>query len=103
MIARMWHGQVPQEHAEAFYQHLLDTGVAEYQTIPGHQDTCVLRRDEQQWARFTVLSFWDSLASLSRYTGDDLEKAVLYSGDEQFGLVPDLYVHHYRVLFSSSC
>lgn len=29
MIARMWHGQVPQEHAEAFYQHLLDTGVAE--------------------------------------------------------------------------
>ena len=98
MIARTWHGKVPLEHATAFHLHLRETGVRDYRKQPGCVAVQVWRRDRDGWAHFVLTSVWDSMESIRRYAGDVPEVAVLYPGDEAFGLVPDTTVEHYDVL-----
>jgi hypothetical protein len=35
MIARSWHGRVPESKGEAYYAYLLRTGLADYASTPG--------------------------------------------------------------------
>lgn len=98
MIARTWSAQTPLAQADGFYQHLLETGVADYKQNKGCREVLLLRRDEGEWSSFLLISVWDSLNSIRKYTGDDIEKAVLYEDDEKFELIPDDEVFHYQIL-----
>lgn len=98
MIARTWAGSVPSGQAEAFHRHLLATGVADYRRQPGCLEVRLWRHDAEGRARFLLLSTWASLEAIRAYTGDHPEAAVLYPGDERFGLVPDRSATHYRIL-----
>ncbi len=55
MIARIWHGRVPADKADAHHQYLLKTGVADYRSTPGNCGAYVMRRVEDQVAHFEVL------------------------------------------------
>jgi len=98
MMARTWAGWVPAEHAPGFHQHLLKTGVADYLRQPGCKDVLLLRRDEDGWTQFLLLSVWESMDAVRAFAGDDPNEAVLYPGDEAFELVPDGTAMHYSVL-----
>ena len=43
------------------------------------------------------MSFWESRAAIEAIAGQDIEKAVFYTDDEQFLVERDLTVHHYEV------
>lgn len=98
MIARSWSGRVPLVHARDFHRHLLATGVADYRRTPGCFDVQLWRRDVDHWSTFLLLSVWSDLDAIRAYAGDAYETAVLYPGDDAFGLVPDRFVTHYEVL-----
>lgn len=98
MIARAWGGRVPLEHARGFHRHLLETGVADYRRQPACLDVQLWRRDEDGWAHFLLLSTWRDMDAIRAYAGQMPGLAVLYRGDEMFGLVPDTTVTHYEVL-----
>ena len=100
MIVRSWSGKVPGAHAAGFLDHLRATGVAEYQAEPGCRDVRIWRRDEDGWARFTLVSLWTDMTAIRAWAGDDCAVAVLYPGDEAFGLVPDLRVEHFELVFA---
>jgi len=98
MIVRSWSGKVPLWKAEDFHGHLLATGIEDYRQQPGCFDMQLWRRDDEEWAIFTLVSTWRDMASIRAYAGDRPEQAVLYPGDEVFGLVPDLTVQHHELL-----
>ncbi|MQA73715.1 MAG: hypothetical protein GEU88_05110 [Solirubrobacterales bacterium] len=99
MIVRTWGGRVPLEHEAGFHQHLLATGVADCRRRSGCLEVQVWRRrDEDGWVRFLLISWWQDRGVVRQYAGGDAETAVLYPGDERFGLVPDTTVTHYELV-----
>ena len=59
MIARTWHGRVPLSKADAYYQYLQRTGLADYAATPGNRGMLVLRRRDGDTAHFTLVTLWD--------------------------------------------
>jgi heme-degrading monooxygenase HmoA len=101
MIARVWHGAVPEPQAEAYYEYLLQTGLADYQRTPGNQGVTVLRRVQEGVAHFQLLTFWESYAAIEAFAGPDYERARYYPEDAAFLLELEPYVTHYEVLPAS--
>jgi heme-degrading monooxygenase HmoA len=60
MIARIWHGRVPKEKAEAYYEFLLRSGIPDYRATEGNRGAFVLRRTEDNVTHYTLISFWES-------------------------------------------
>ncbi|HEY1435258.1 MAG TPA: antibiotic biosynthesis monooxygenase [Thermoanaerobaculia bacterium] len=99
MIARLWHGAVPSEKAEAYQRHLERTGLPDYRATPGNRGVSVLRRLEGGVAHFLLVSLWEDTASIRAFAGDDLERARYYPEDEEFLLELEPAVTHYEVVF----
>ena len=98
MIARTWHGRVPRQHADGFHDHLLRTGIADYRAAHGCLDAQLLRRDDGTWTHFLLISYWESVEAVTRYAGPNVDVALLYAGDNAFGLEADSHATHYDVL-----
>ena len=60
MIARHWHGRVPAERADAYYQYLQRTGLRDDASTPGNRGLSVFRRLEGGVAHLDRLPIWDS-------------------------------------------
>ena len=98
MIVRSWGARTPLERGGAFHRHLLTTGIADYRSRAGCRNVLLLRRDEAGGAHFLLLSFWDSVDALRAYASENFEIAVSYPGDAAFGLEPDRFAQHWRVI-----
>ena len=68
MIARTWHGRVPASKADEYVAH------------------------------FTLTTFWDSIAAIKRFAGEDYERARYYSEDDGYLLEREPLVAHAEVL-----
>lgn len=98
MIARTWHGIVPQEKAEAYYNYLKDTGLNDYRNTKGNVGVQVLRKHENQHTHFLLITYWESYESIREFAGDDFEKARYYPKDKEFLLDLEPFVNHYEIL-----
>jgi heme-degrading monooxygenase HmoA len=102
MIARIWRCRVPRNHAAGFEAHLAATGVAESAALEGHLGAQILRSDTTgPDVEFRLITYWSSWDAIRRFAGEDVDKAVLYPGDEQYELVPDPTVEHFVVTLST--
>ena len=102
MIARIWRGVTPEEKADAYFEYLRATGLAEYESTEGNEGVLVLRRVDDGKAEFVLLSLWESLEAVRRFAGDDYETAVYYPEDDEYLLRRELKVEHYEVLTRGS-
>ena len=100
MIARTWRGWTAAEHADRYYEYLLETGVRAYSETPGNRGVHVLRRVEGDRAEFLLVTFWESMDGVRAFAGNDPERAVFYPEDERFLVDHDKQVKHYEVLDS---
>ena len=98
MVARIWHGAVPLEKADAYYEYLLDTGVRELSATAGNRGVQVLRRIDGINAHFLLISLWDSLAAIRAFAGEDVERARYYPEDDEYLIELEPEVKHYDVL-----
>lgn len=105
MIAREWKCLCPRRHREGFLLHLDLTGVREARLTPGflgHQvqermgETCPTARSAT--VEIGLITYWETWEAVHTFAGANPERAVLYSGDERFEIVPDKHVRHYEVL-----
>ena len=85
MIVRTWHGCVPLQHAEGFARHLERTGVEHAQENQG------------EWAHFFLATYWQDLAAVKAFAGEDYHVAVTYPDDDAFELLSDPYVFQHEV------
>lgn len=99
MIARTWHGRVAAEHADAYYEYLLRTGLSDYQKTPGNLGVLVLRRIEGEVAHFTLTSFWAlDGRHRQRFAGEPVDAARYYPEDDEYLLEREPRVTHQEVL-----
>jgi heme-degrading monooxygenase HmoA len=102
MIARIWHGVVPAQKADAYYDYLKRTGLSDYRSTPGNRGVWVFRRVEGDRAHFLLTTLWDSIDSVRKFAGDDEERARYYPEDSDYLLEKEPRVVHYEVLVGTA-
>jgi heme-degrading monooxygenase HmoA len=100
VIARTWHGRVPAAKADAYYEYLLRTGLADYRATPGNRGVLVQCRSEGDVAHFLLTTLWDSVDDIKRFAGEDHERARYYPEDDDYLLERESYVIHAEVLLA---
>jgi heme-degrading monooxygenase HmoA len=103
MIARIWHGRTSRENAEA-YETLLRSevlpGIAD-RGIAGYRGAHVLRREIEEGVEFVTVLWFDSLAAVRRFAGDDHEAAYVPPRARALLSRFDRRSAHYEVVFPS--
>lgn len=105
MIVRRWSARASVAGAPKYVAHFRRKVLPQLKRIPGHRGALVLRRVEDGGVELQVLTFWQSMASIRRFAGADVgravvedeARAVLTSFDtrvEHFDLVADARPSH---------
>ena len=98
MIARIWHGAVPQQRADEYHAYVLQTGIPGYQATPGNRGVYLLRRIEGDKVHFLLVSLWDSLDAIRAFAGPEVERARYFPEDAAYLVELEPTVVHYDVL-----
>jgi heme-degrading monooxygenase HmoA len=98
MIARAWHGMVPEDLAEEFLDYVKRTGVPGLGSTAGNLGVMVFRRVEEGNVHFLLISFWESFEAISRFAGPDVELARYYPDDEKYLVELEPTVTHYELV-----
>ena len=77
MIARMWSGVARPDTIDAYLAHLHDKTFPALAALPGHHGAFVLRRAAADRILVTVITLWASQDVIARFSGDDVEAAVV--------------------------
>ncbi|MEO8228347.1 MAG: hypothetical protein ABI628_01150 [Chloroflexota bacterium] len=101
MIVRTWRGATRATDADAYVEHLMKTGIPEYEATTGNRGTLLLHRAVGDREEFLILSWWDSLDAIHGFAGDDIASAVFYPEDERYLVERDLEAHHWEVGYAS--
>ena len=96
MIARIWRGVTSAERAEEYFEYLMKTGLKDYRAVPGNRGVEILRRIYGGKAEFLPISLWESYGAIRAFAGEDIERAVYYSKDQEFLLELEPEVTHYE-------
>jgi heme-degrading monooxygenase HmoA len=104
MIARVWHGVVPVEKADAYGRYLAEgeRGVRDYQGTPGNRGAFLLRGAKGDRVHFLLISLWQSREAIQAYAGPDIERARYFPYDLECLIDPEASVTHYEVLAASA-
>jgi len=94
VITRIWHGRTRAEHADEYLQLIIETGVADYKSVPGNLSVEIWREIEGDVCHFWTVTKWDSIDSIKQFAGDDHEKAKYYPEDEKYLLEFEPTVRH---------
>jgi len=84
VITRMWHGRTKAEHADEYLEFLKRTGVPDYKNTEGNLNVEIWRWIDGDVCHFWTVTKWDSLESVRKFAGDDLNKAKYYPEDSKF-------------------
>jgi heme-degrading monooxygenase HmoA len=97
MIARLWHGRVPADKADAYAEYLDRTGIPDYMNTEGNRGVYVLRRKEKDVVHFLLVSLWTDYDAIVAFAGEDYHEARYYPEDREFLLELEPDVIHYEV------
>ncbi len=100
MIARIWVGVTSADKADAYLDYLQSTGLADYATVPGHRETSVLRRIDDNRATFTIVTHWDSMDAIKQFAGESPEIAKYYPDDDKYLLFRNPTVEHHELIWT---
>ncbi len=64
---------------------------------PGNRGALVRRENRGEWAHFFLATYWQDLAAVKAFAGEDYHVAVTYPDDEIFELLSDPYVFQHEV------
>ncbi len=97
MIARLWHGRVPVEKAEAYLERMKQVALPDYRSTPGNIDARCLVREDGDVVHFMMLTTWNSLDAIRRFAGDAIDNAKYYDFDSDYLLELEPHVQHYTI------
>jgi len=66
--------------------------------VPGFRGACLTQRRAGDFVEFLVLTRWESMDSIRRFAGSDVEKAVVEPAAQAALASFDACVRHYEVL-----
>ena len=97
MIARRWHGIVPAAAAEDYLRLMREVALPDYRGTPGNRGAWCLSRAEGDAVHVEMLTFWDDVASIRRFAGEDEKIAKYYDFDDDYLVEKEPHVLHFRV------
>ena len=74
MIARFWTAKIAQAHAHAYADHLKSQVLTTLRKVDGYMGAKLLERETSDGVEIVVITLWQSLDSIRRFAGSDLEK-----------------------------
>ena len=102
MIARTWRGATRAADAADYVAYIGATGLRDYAATEGNLGALMLQRavDDatEPLTEVLIVSFWESMAAVTRFAGPDPSRAVFYPEDDRFLVRRDLTVDHYEVV-----
>ncbi len=98
MIAREWRCFCPADKIETFIPYLHITGIKDAENTTGYIGAEILQRISGNSFEVVLITYWNSIESISKFAGSDIEKAVLYPDDCKYGITSDPVVKHYSVV-----
>jgi hypothetical protein len=97
VIARTWHGMVPLSKSEEYLHLMRRVAIPDYRATSGNRGAYAMRRIEGEIAHFTMLTFWDSLESISEFAGPQAKAAKYYDFDKDFLLKFEPTAQHFEL------
>jgi heme-degrading monooxygenase HmoA len=101
MIVRLWHGRVPSGKACSYREFLNRRAIADYRSVPGNISVHILEQANGDVTHFVTLTFWESMAAIRMFAGEDVDNARYYPEDADFLLEYEPRVVHYEVVGQS--
>ena len=98
MISRQWRGLAKSDQAQNYREHLRTETFPALRTLPGFVGASILSRDFAGGIEFLVITQWRALEDIARFSGHDLDAAVVPSAVAQMMIEYDRRVRHYEVI-----
>jgi hypothetical protein len=98
MIARRWHGRVPNSKAEEYLRLMEQVGLPDYRSTEGNRGAWCLHRRDGEIVHVEMFTLWDDLEAIHRFAADELLKAKYYDFDPDFLLELEPRVTHFDVI-----
>jgi len=98
MIARFWTAMVAKAHAHVYADHLKSQVLTTLREVDGYIGAKLLEREISGGVEIVVITLWQSLDSIRKFAGPDLEKAVVSDDVVPLFLHYDQRVRHYKVV-----
>ncbi|MBO6620346.1 MAG: hypothetical protein JJ892_13520 [Balneola sp.] len=102
MIARIWKGLTKQEHFEEYTQFMIDRAIPDYKSTDGFVKLTFLRRRDEDFAYFELITFWQNMEVIKNFAGDDHQRAKYYPEDKKYLIDFPEEVIHYEVFAQES-
>jgi len=97
MIARVWEGKTGIEHSETYAKIIEERDIPDYKKTVGFIKLTFLKRSDNEFTYFKLLTFWTDLDTIKNFMGPNFEQAVSYKEDEQYLVDSPGNVTHYKV------
>jgi len=97
MIARIWKGRTKIEHLEMYSEFMKVRAIPDYKKTEGFIKLTFLKRTDNDFAYFNLITFWTDLEVIKNFAGADLEKAKYYEEDKNYLIDFSEKVTHYEV------
>lgn len=97
MVARIWQGKTINEHSDIYKNIIEERDIPNYRKTKGFIKLTFLKRNDNQFTYFKLLTFWEDLDVIKNFTGANLEKAVSYKEDGQYLVDFPGDIMHYEV------
>lgn len=97
MIARIWNGRTQIEHLDEYTAFMKFQAIPDYKKNDGFVKLTFLKRTDNEFAYFKLITFWKDLELIENFTGDEFETAKYYPEDKKYLLDFPEKVTHYEV------
>jgi len=98
MISRQWRGLARPNQAQNYIEHLRTATFPALQVLPGFVSASILSRSLGDGIEFLIVTQWRALDDIARFSGADLEAAVVPPEVTQMMIDYDRRVKHYEVV-----
>ena len=97
MIARIWRGMAEPEKADDYQRHFTTAVAPHLKEMAGHEGAYLLRREVAGQVEFLAVTLWDSMETISQFTGPDPSVAIVEHEDRAALAAFDDFASHYEV------
>jgi heme-degrading monooxygenase HmoA len=98
VISRQWRGLAHPNRAQDYIKHLRADTFPALRKIPGFVDASILSRPLGAGVEFLIVTRWDSMDAIAKFSGADPEAAVVPAKVASMMIEHDRRVRHFEVV-----
>jgi heme-degrading monooxygenase HmoA len=99
---RLWHGEVAIDKADDYEQFMIERAAPDYSSVEGLLNLYFQRKDDTDKTHFLLVTIWDCLESMKKFSGADPEIAKYYPEDDVFLLEKEKHSAVYNTFYQKS-